>query len=290
MTSILVTGGNGQLGSELRELSAQYKNWQFIFTDVEELDITSKDALESFIDSHHFDFIINCAAYTNVDAAEEDKENAHLLNAIAIKNIAELSVDNSIVPIHISTDYVFAGKNHKPYSENDVVQPVGIYGKTKMEGEELLRTTCPNHIIIRTSWLYSPFGKNFLKTMLNLGKAKDELGVIVDQIGTPTYAKDLAETILKIVDQLKSADIFSDFGTYHYSNEGVCSWYDFATEIQQLADNNCKINAIESKDFFTLAKRPHYSVLNKSKIKHIFDLEIPHWRTRVKHCIERIKS
>ena len=290
MTSILVTGSNGQLGSELREITNQYKDWNFIFTDVEELDITSKNELNTFINSHSIDFIINCAAYTNVDGAEENKNNAHLLNAMAVKNIAQISLDNSIVPIHISTDYVFSGDNCKPYRENNPVKPLGAYGKTKWEGEEFLRKICPNHIIIRTSWLYSPFGKNFLKTMLNLGKEKTELGVVVDQIGTPTYAKDLAKAILKIIEQLQSADIFSDFGTYHYSNEGVCSWYDFATEIQKSANNNCKINAIESKDFYTLAKRPHYSVLNKSKIKHIFDLEIPHWRTRVKHCIERLSS
>nr|WP_320120236.1 dTDP-4-dehydrorhamnose reductase [uncultured Marinifilum sp.] len=290
MANILVTGSNGQLGSEIRELANKTVGLNFTFTDIKELDITSPEALSKFVKDKNFSYLINCAAYTNVDKAEEDKDTARLINATAVKNLAQLSIDNNIIPIHISTDYVFSGEGFKPYTENESTEPQGIYGKTKFEGEELLRNICQKHIIIRTSWLYSPFGKNFLKTMLNLGRDKTELGVIVDQIGTPTYAHDLAFSILKIIKNIDKNKDFKDYGTYHYSNEGVCSWFDFASEIQIAANNNCKINTIESKDFKCLAKRPHYSVLNKSKIKHIFDLDIPHWRVRISHCINRIKS
>jgi len=288
MIKILVTGSNGQLGSEIKDLSSKFSEFQFLFTDVEELDITSTKALSKFIEGKNINYLINCAAYTNVDQAEEDKNIARLINATAVKNLAEASKSYKITPIHISTDYVFSGEEFKPYQEHEKTNPQGVYGNTKFEGEEFLRTICPNHIIIRTSWLYSPFGKNFLKTMINLGQEKDQLGVIVDQVGTPTYAYDLASCILQIIRKIEEGKDFNNYGTYHYSNEGVCSWYDFATEIQSIAKNKCKIKSIESKDFHTLAKRPYYSVLNKSKIKHIFAIEIPHWKSRIEHCIRRI--
>ncbi|MCT4603416.1 MAG: dTDP-4-dehydrorhamnose reductase [Marinifilum sp.] len=290
MTNILVTGCNGQLGSEIKELSTHYPNFKFVFTDVEELDITSFSEIESFVNGKNFRYLINCAAYTNVDGAEENRKMAKLLNAEAVKNLATISKQNNIIPIHLSTDYVFSGKGCKPYDEAEETAPQNVYGNTKLKGEIYLQKICPNHIIIRTSWLYSPFGKNFLKTMMNLGKEKDELNVVVDQIGTPTYAYDLALCILHIIQKLENDNCFKNFGIYHYSNDGVCSWFDFATEIQIFSDNKCKINSIDSESFKTLAKRPHYSVLNKSKIKHIFDLDIPHWRGRISHCINRIKS
>lgn len=288
MTNILITGSNGQLGSEIKELSIQFNDFQFFFTDIEDLNICSLDAIASYITDKQISYIINCAAYTNVDQAEENEVAAKLINADAVKNLATIATQNNIILVHISTDYVFSGDNSTPYTENQKAKPMGIYGITKFEGEENVRNICKKHIIIRTSWLYSPFGKNFLKTMLNLGKEKDSLGVVSDQIGSPTYAYDLARTILHVIQSINKKNPFTDFGTYHYSNEGVCSWYDFATEIQNTSKNKCKINSIESEDFQRLAKRPHYSVLNKSKIKHIFTLEIPHWRSRIEHCIKRI--
>ncbi len=286
MLTILVTGSKGQLGSEIQELSSNYPTAQFLFTDIEELDICSVDSIRAYTLNRSIDYIINCAAYTNVDQAEIDENLAREINAKASKNLASVATEKDIVLIHISTDYVFSGKNHMPYTEQQKTEPSGVYGKTKFEGEEFIRSLCSKHIIIRTSWLYSPFGKNFLKTMLALGKDNKELGVVVDQVGTPTYAYDLAACILIIVDKISKG--ISEFGTYHYSNEGVCSWYDFASEIQNTAKNNCKIKSIESEDFQTRAKRPHYSVLNKSKIKHIFAIDIPHWKSRIKHCIRRI--
>ncbi len=286
MLTILVTGSKGQLGSEIQELSSNYPNINFLFTDIEELDICSADAIKTYTLDKPIDYIINCAAYTNVDQAEKNEEKARQINSEAVKNLASIAIEKGITLIHISTDYVFSGKNYTPYTEQDKAEPSGIYGKTKFEGEEFVRKICPKHIIIRTSWLYSPFGKNFLKTMLTLGKDKKELGVVVDQIGTPTYAYDLATCILTIINN--SIKEISEYGTYHYSNEGVCSWFDFATDIQSIAKNKCNIKSIESKDFQTFAKRPYYSVLNKSKIKHIFAIEIPHWKSRIEHCIRRI--
>ena len=290
MIKILVTGCLGQLGSEIREVSNAHPEIQFVFTDFKELDITSKTALEEFVKSEHFSYLINCAAYTNVDKAEEDRKAAELLNTTALVNLAEVCSNFNIIPIHISTDYVFSGEGFKPYLETEPTIPKSNYGKTKLDGEIILVRNCPNHIIIRTSWLYSPFGKNFLKTMINLGQQKDELSVVSDQIGTPTYAFDLANAIIHIVKCIEKASDFSDYGIYHYSNEGVCSWYDFATEIQTACKNSCIIKPIESKDYKTLAPRPYFSVLNKSKIKHIFELDIPHWRGRISHCINRIIS
>ncbi|WP_304542734.1 dTDP-4-dehydrorhamnose reductase, partial [Sulfurimonas microaerophilic] len=274
MNNILVTGSNGQLGSEIKELSSQYPA-NYFFTDRSSLDITDKDILSSYIQENNIDIIINCAAYTAVDKAESDEINADLVNHIAVKNMAELAKEKNIKFVHVSTDYVFDGKNYKPYSEDDNVAPNGVYGKTKLDGEQALQTINPkNSIIIRTSWVYSSYGANFVKTMLRLGKEKENLGVIFDQVGTPTYAKDLALAILEILPKIDNQDV----EIYNYSNEGVLSWYDFAKEIMRMAKLDCKIKPIETKEYPTPAMRPHYSLLNKSKIKQTFNIEIPYWK------------
>lgn len=282
--NILVTGSNGQVGSEIKELSKNY-SYNFFFTNRLNIDITSKDSIKSFCQTNNINVIINCAAYTAVDKAETDIENADLINRKAVKNLAVVSKELNIKLIHISTDYVFDGTNHKPYTENDKTNPKSIYGKTKLDGEnELIVINPPNSIIIRTSWVYSYYGNNFVKTMLRLGREKEELGVIYDQVGTPTYAKDLAKTILEIIPQIENSKV----EIYNYSNEGVLSWYDFAKEIMKMAKLNCKINPIETKDYPTPAKRPYYSLLNKSKIKKEFNIAIPYWKDGLDDCLKRL--
>ena len=287
MINILVTGSNGQVGSELQALSKEY-NYNFFFTDRESLDITNPHAISEFIESNNINTIINSAAYTAVDKAEDEKKLADLVNHIAVKNLAQIAKDKNIKLIHISTDYVFDGKAHMPYKEDDVTNSNGVYGKTKLDGENAMININPlNSIIIRTSWVYSSFGANFVKTMLRLGKDRDELGVIFDQIGTPTYAKDLAKAILDIIPQLRHSklDLESSVEIYNYSNEGVLSWYDFAKEIMKMAKIECQINPIETKEYPTPAKRPHYSLLNKSKIKNEFNVNIPYWKDSLKQCL-----
>ena len=280
--NILVTGSNGQLGSEIRELSSNY-SYNFFFTDRNNIDITSKDSIRSFCQTNNINVIINCAAYTAVDKAESDVENADLVNRKAVKKLALVSEELNIKLIHISTDYVFDGKNFKPYCEEFQTNPQGVYGKTKLDGENEMRDINPkNSIIIRTSWVYSSFGNNFVKTMLRLGKEKKELGVIFDQVGTPTYARDLALTILDIIPQINNDKV----EIYNYSNEGVLSWYDFAKEIMKMAKLNCKINPIETFEYPTPAKRPHYSLLNKSKMKSAFNIEIPYWKDSLDECLK----
>ncbi|WP_455755651.1 dTDP-4-dehydrorhamnose reductase [Sulfurimonas sp.] len=282
MNNILVTGSNGQVGSELRELSKNYEH-NFFFTDKESLDITNPHALTEFIELNNIEIIINSAAYTTVDKAEGEKDLADLVNHIAVKNLATISKDKNIKLIHISTDYVFDGKAHMPYKEEDTTNPIGVYGKTKLNGENAMVSINPlNSIIIRTSWVYSSFGANFVKTMLKLGKDRDELGVIFDQIGSPTYARDLAKTILDIFPKIinKKVEI------YNYSNEGVLSWYDFAKEIMRMAKIDCKVNPIESKDYPTPVKRPHYSLLNKSKIKEKFGVSVPYYKDSLDECLK----
>ncbi|MGH2307621.1 dTDP-4-dehydrorhamnose reductase [Aliarcobacter sp. ERUVET-8] len=282
--NILVTGSMGQLGSEIKELSSNY-NYNFFFTTRDDIDITSKDSIKEFCQTNSINVIINCAAYTAVDKAESDMENADLVNRKAVKKLALVSKELDIKLIHISTDYVFDGKNFKPYVEEFQTNPQSIYGKTKLDGEnELLDINPLNSIIIRTSWVYSYYGNNFVKTMLRLGKEKEELGVIFDQIGTPTYAKDLAITILDIIPQIENSKV----EIYNYSNEGVLSWYDFAKEIMKMAKLNCKINPIETYKYPTPAKRPHFSLLNKSKIKSKFNLEIPYWKDGLDDCLKRL--
>jgi len=272
------------LGSEIRELSVEYQD-NFYFTDRNELDITNKDAVDGFCIQNNIDVIINCAAYTAVDKAEEDEVNADKINHLAVKNLAEISKEKNIKFIHISTDYVFNGENFKPYTEEDKTNPNGVYGRTKLDGEKAMQKINPNNsIIIRTSWVYSSYGANFVKTMLRLGKEKDALGVIFDQVGTPTYARDLAKTILEILPQLHNDKV----EVYHYSNEGVLSWYDFAKEIMRMAKIECQINPIETKEYPTPATRPHYSLLNKSKIKKEYNIAIPYWKDSLDVCLRKM--
>ena len=281
MTNILITGSNGQLGSEIQELSSNY-NYTFFFTDRDILDITNEKDIQKFIQTNNINTIINCAAYTAVDKAEDDVENADKINHLAVKNLALISKEKNINLIHISTDYVFDGENSKPYGEDDITNPNGVYAKTKRDGEEAIQEVNPkNSIIIRTSWVYSVYGNNFVKTMLRLGKEKESLGVIFDQVGTPTYARDLAKAILDILPNIKNDKV----EIYNYSNEGVLSWYDFAKEIMSLAKIDCTINPIETKEYPTPAKRPHYALLNKAKIKKEFNITIPYWRDSLEQCL-----
>ena len=280
--NILVTGSNGQLGSEIKELSKNY-SYNFFFTDRNNIDITSKDNIKAFCQTNNINVIINCAAYTAVDKAESDELNADLVNRKAVKKLALVSSELNIKLIHISTDYVFDGRNFKPYCEEFQTNPQGVYGKTKLDGENEMRDINPkNSIIIRTSWVYSSFGNNFVKTMLRLGREKESLGVIFDQVGTATYARDLALTILDIIPKITNEKV----EIYNYSNEGVLSWYDFAKEIMRMAKLNCKINPIETFQYPTPAKRPHFSLLNKNKIKSTFNIEIPYWKDSLDECLK----
>ena len=284
MLNILVTGTNGQLGSEIKALSSDY-SYNFFFTDRNSIDITNKEDIRNFCQKNNINAIINCAAYTAVDKAQSDEINADLVNRKAVKKLSLVSKELNIKLIHISTDYVFDGRNFKPYCEEFQTNPQGIYGKTKLDGENEMRDINPkNSIIIRTSWVYSSFGNNFVKTMLRLGKEKKELGVIFDQVGTPTYARDLALTILNIIPQINNKKV----EIYNYSNEGVLSWYDFAKEIMRMAKLNCKINPIETFQYPTPAKRPYFSLLNKAKIKKEFNIEIPYWKDGLDDCLRRL--
>ncbi len=283
MNNILVTGSNGQLGSEIKALASKYANHSFIFTDVAELDITNHLAVKEFIKIHSIKTIINCAAYTAVDKAEEQFDVANKINHLAVANFAQIAKENSIKLIHISTDYVFDGTNHKPYIETDIPSPKSVYGKTKLDGENAILTINPkNTIIIRTSWVYSSFGNNFVKTMLRLGKDRDELNVVADQIGTPTNAADLAQAILTILPKINNESV----ELFHYSNEGVCSWYDFANTIFKLSGLDIKTSPIETHAYPTPAKRPYYSVMNKNKIKEAYQIEIPFWRDSLSNIIK----
>ena len=282
--NVLVTGSSGQVGNEIKAISSDY-SYNFFFTDRNNIDITSKDSIKEFCKTNNINVIINCAAYTAVDKAQTDEINADLINRKAVKKLALVSQELNIKLIHISTDYVFDGKNFKPYCEEFQTNPQSIYGKTKLDGENEMRDINPkNSIIIRTSWIYSYYGNNFVKTMLRLGKEKEELGVIFDQIGTPTYAKDLAKIILDIVPQIDNQKV----EIYNYSNEGVLSWYDFAKEIMKMAKLNCKVKAIETYQYPTPAKRPHFSLLNKNKIKSTFNIEIPYWKDGLDDCLRRL--
>ena len=286
MSNILVTGGNGQLGSELKDLTNLYPNDTFIFTDMAELDICKHKVVEEFIIKNNINIIINCAAHTAVDKAEEQFELANAINNLAVQNFARIAKECTIKLIHISTDYVFDGANHQPYTETDAPNPQSVYGKTKLDAEIAIQEINPaNTIIIRTSWVYSSYGNNFVKTMLRLGKEKDELGIIFDQIGTPTYAGDLAKAILEILPKLNNDKV----EIYHYSNEGVCSWYDFAQAIFEIENISVKVNAIESTQYPTLAKRPFYSVMNKAKIEKVFNVEVPYWKYSLSSCLEKYK-
>ncbi|WP_167618375.1 dTDP-4-dehydrorhamnose reductase [Maribellus sediminis] len=287
---ILVTGAYGQLGSEIKELVSNYPDWKFLFTDVDSLDITSVTAVENYFSANKVDVVVNCAAYTAVDKAESDQETAHLVNAIAPKILAKRCRETGAKLIHVSTDYVFAGNACTPYSETDKTDPKGAYGRTKLDGENFVLAENPDAVIIRTSWLYSSFGNNFVKTMLRLGKEKEQLGVVFDQVGTPTYAADLAAAILQIVKkyEIKSSDFIP--GIYHYSNEGVASWFDFTLAIFEFSGIKIKVNPVLSDQFPTPTKRPHFSVLNKLKIKNNFDIEIPYWKDSLQVCLNKLQK
>lgn len=285
MSNILITGASGQLGSEVQSLASFYPQYKFFFTDVSELDITNFKKIEEFCLDNKIHIILNCAAYTAVDKAEEQPDICNAVNNIATLNLALVAKNQNIQLIHTSTDYVFNGKNHIAFKENDIPRPINVYGNTKKLGEDALINVNPqNSIIIRTSWVYSSFGNNFVKTMLYLAKTREQLTVISDQIGTPTYAYDLAKTILDILPKINNKQV----EIYHYSNEGVCSWYDFAFEIFDQTNTNCKVLPIETKDYPTAAERPLFSLMNKSKIKKTFQIEIPHWKTSLSNCLKKI--
>lgn len=284
---ILITGANGQLGNEMRRLGEVSPN-TYIYTDVAELDITNGDAVAQFVKENAVDIIVNCAAYTNVDKAESDEATAELINATAVANLAKAMkmVDGTL--FHVSTDYVFGNEGNTPRTEDMPLNPLGVYGRTKLRGEQAIAEVGCKAIIIRTAWLYSEFGNNFLKTMMRLTAEREQLNVVFDQVGTPTYAGDLALAIFSIIE----GGVYpGNEGVYHFSNEGVCSWYDFATEIAIAAGNTaCKVQPCHSDEFPSPVKRPAFSVLDKTKIKTTFDIEIPHWRDSMLYCIKRLKQ
>lgn len=285
MSNILVTGANGQLGSEIHFISTSYPQHEFTFVDRNTFDLGNLCKMEDYFDKNTFDVIINCAAYTAVDKAQSDEELANTINHRAVSLLAKIAKKKNISLIHISTDYVFDGKNHRPYIETDPTSPQGIYGQTKCDGEKSIIDVAPsNTIIIRTSWVYSSFGANFVKTMLRLGRERDSLGVIFDQVGTPTYARDLSKAILDIIPKIDNEQP----EIYHYSNEGAASWYDFAKAIFELSGVPCQVNPITTDQYPTPAQRPHYSLLNKAKIKNDFNLSIPYWRDSLKECLNTL--
>lgn len=287
MVNVLVTGSNGQLGSEIKEIAPNYQHYNFFFTDVDDLDITNHKAVKKFIESNKINIIINCAAYTAVDKAESELEIADKINHLAVKNFAELSKENNIKLIHISTDYVFDGNSDKPYNETDKPNPQTIYGKTKLDGELVIQKINPsNSIIIRTSWVYSKYGSNFVKTMLKLSNTKNKISVVADQIGSPTNAADLATFILSILAKVKNEIV----EIFHFSNEGFCSWYEFAIAIFNIKGCSVLVNPIYSTEYSSQAKRPFYSVLNKDQLKKKFSIEIVDWKKSLISCLSKINE
>ena len=279
MDNILVVGANGQLGSEIKEIALNYKNFNFFFTDLKKLNITDHNAVNEFVKINRINVIINCAAYTSVDKAESEPMLANLVNHLAVANFAQIVKEKNIKLVHISTDYVFDGTNYKPYTEVDIPNPLSVYGQTKLNGElAIKKINPPNSIIIRTSWVYSKFGNNFVKTMLSLAKSKEQISVVSDQVGSPTNAADLAQVVLTIVPLIKNKGV----EVLHFSNEGVCSWYDFAKAIFKLKALKIKVNPINSKQYSTSAIRPYYSVLDKTLIKKKYRLNGIHWLDSLK--------
>ncbi|MDY0098763.1 MAG: dTDP-4-dehydrorhamnose reductase [Bacteroidales bacterium] len=289
MARILVTGASGQLGREIEVISKKYFGYEFNFTDINELDITDPEKVNSSVKDFRPDWIINCAAYNFVEKAESEPEKAMLINGTAVRNITSAIRESECKFIHISSDYVFNGSSTKPYSESDLTDPLSAYGKSKLAGEKYALEFYGT-MILRTSWLYSAFGENFLKTILKKTAGNNEVKVVFDQTGTPTYAADLAGAILDIVAGVIRNQLAFNTGIYHYSNEGVCSWYDFAVEIVREAGIDCMIRPVLSREFPSSVTRPSYSVLNKGKIKENYGLEIPHWRDSLKKCIEIIQK
>lgn len=285
---ILVTGCNGQLGTKLRELQASLPAHTFFNTDIAELDITDKQAVENYVGSHHIDGIVNCAAYTAVDKAEADATVARNINAIAPGILAQSVERRSGWMLHVSTDYVFDGTACTPYREDCRPNPTGVYGRTKLEGEQLVMDGCRRSIIVRTAWLYSEYGSNFVKTMMRLGHEREELSVVYDQVGSPTYAGDLAQAIVSIIRSLDAGE--AEYGVFHYTNEGAVSWYDFTKAIHRIARiKGCKVSAIRSEQYPTPAKRPAYSVLDKAKIKNTYSIDIPYWEDSLRECFVKIQ-
>lgn len=285
MKTILVTGSNGQLANCIKDIEANYKGFKFIYTSASDLDITNSAQVDSFFKTNPIDFCVNCAAYTAVDKAETDSDNAYNVNVIGAKNLALACNTHNVTLLHVSTDFVFDGKNTNPYLETDQTNPLGVYGSTKLEGEKAISTLLEKYYIIRTSWLYSEHGNNFMKTMLRLAEDRDELSVVADQIGSPTYATDLAITLLKIISSNNK-----NYGIYNYSNEGEVSWYDFAKAIFQISGLKIKVNPIKTEAYPTPAQRPQFSVLDKSKIKQALQIEIPYWKESLKIAIARYNA
>ncbi|GAB6120634.1 dTDP-4-dehydrorhamnose reductase [Dysgonomonas termitidis] len=283
--NILITGANGQLGNEIRRITGDSQN-NYIFTDVAELDITDLDAIRQLAIGEKLSIIVNCAAYTNVDKAEDDYDMADLINNKAVRNLAVIAKETGATLIHVSTDYVFNGESCIPYQETCRTNPIGVYGKTKLAGELSIQEIGCKYLIFRTSWLYSQYGNNFVKTMQRLTSERDTLNVVFDQVGTPTYAADLASLIYKIIEE----DIYHKQGTYHFSNEGVCSWYDFAKKICDLSENICDIQPCHSDEFPSKVRRPNFSVLDKTKVKETFNIKIPYWEESLTQCIKELKA
>lgn len=285
MKNILITGCNGQLGNEMKLLAAENPQFNYFFTDVAELDITNEQAVNDYVVEHEIDCIVNCAAFTAVDKAESNEQLCDMLNHIAPGYLAKAINQRNGYIIQVSTDYVFNGTNHTPYREDEPTCPTSVYGRTKLAGEEVVLASCPKAMIIRTAWLYSTFGNNFVKTMLRLGREKDSLGVVFDQIGTPTYARDLAVAIFAALNQgIKP-------GIYHFSNEGVISWYDFTKAIHRIAGiTTCHVSPLHTSEYPAPAARPHYSVLDKTKFKETYNVEIPYWEDSLKDCIRLLEN
>ena len=287
MSAILITGANGQLGSELRELSKQYYGYEFVFTDVDNLDITDPEKTSEYISKLNPAWIVNCAAYNLVDRAESEPEAAMKINSHSVKNLTDAIKDTDCRFIHVSTDYIYGSRNNVPCSEDTEPDPESAYARSKLSGEKMALAH-PSTIVIRTSWLYSSYGNNFVKTMMRLGSEKETLNVVFDQTGSPTYAADLADAIMKIISGVIRNHFAFKPGIYNYSDEGVCTWFDFATEIMKETGKSCRVMPVLSRDFTQAAKRPSYSVMDKSRIRENYNLEIPHWRTSLKKCISKL--
>ena len=282
--NILVTGGNGQLGMSIKDLAHSFGNYSFIFTDIDELDITDLKALQQFFSDHSIDVILNCAAYTAVDKAETEYDKALMINRDAVQNLVFIANDHDVSLIHVSTDYVFDGRSKRPYLETDPVSPTSAYGRSKVAGEEIILERSRNAAIVRTAWLYSPYGQNFVKTILKKGKEQGVLRVVADQLGSPTSAADLASAILHLANNMPEEGV----QIYHYANEGVCSWYEFAKAVLDIGNIACKVHPVKSEDYPVLAPRPAYSVMDKSKIQHHLRLTVPAWRESLEICIDNM--
>ena len=286
--NVLITGENGQLGSELKEIYLKYTNYNFYFTDVESLDITNSFQVDEYFEINKIEFIINCAAYTAVDKAEEEKEKANEVNSVAVRNLVKVCLKHDIKLIHISTDYVFDGNKNSPYSEDDITNPMGEYGLSKYMGEKQILQSKIKAIIIRTSWLYSSYGNNFVKTILRLSQEKKSINVVNDQFGSPTYARDLARVCMQTINQSNSWLARPEI--FHFSNEGKCSWYDFAKKILEINEIKLDIVSVTSKDYPSRTKRPKYSLLNKEKIKSKFNISIAQWDDSLRDCMKTISD